>query len=99
MPASAARAASGICVMLSNSHPAEANEALSALVEKRGPWITTTVPPSWTVRAVDPGECEGRHVRPIRHERRRELVIPAVPGDECHLDPADRADHRGRRRL
>ena len=52
MPASPHNAASGICVMLSNSNPEAAKAELSARVEKRGPWITTTVPPSWTVAPV-----------------------------------------------
>ena len=35
--------------MLMTSHPMALNHLLSALVEKRGPWMTTTVPCSCTV--------------------------------------------------
>ena len=48
MPSSRARAASGYWVMLTTSQPAEENQRDSARVENRGPWITTTVPVSWT---------------------------------------------------
>ena len=34
--------------MLMTSQPASLNHFDSALVEKRGPWMTTTVPRSWT---------------------------------------------------
>ena len=34
--------------MLTTSQPAAANQRDSARVEKRGPWITTTVPPLTT---------------------------------------------------
>ncbi len=48
MPSSRARAASGYWVMLTTDHPAAENHCDSARVEKRGPWMTTTVPPSCT---------------------------------------------------
>ena len=46
---SLASAASGCWVMLTTSQPALRNHVDSARVEKRGPWTTTTVPPSCTV--------------------------------------------------
>ncbi len=35
--------------MLMTSQPASVNHFDSDLVEKRGPWMTTTVPVSWTL--------------------------------------------------
>jgi hypothetical protein len=35
--------------MFTTCQPAEENHFDSARVEKRGPWMTTTVPASWTV--------------------------------------------------
>src|SRR4029450_13196642 len=35
--------------MLMTSQPLSWNQRLSARVEKRGPWMTTMVPPSWAV--------------------------------------------------
>jgi hypothetical protein len=48
IPSSRHSHASGYWVMLMTSHPASENHFDSALVEKRGPWMTTTVPRSWT---------------------------------------------------
>src|SRR5919202_6781002 len=53
MPSSRASTASGYWVMLTTSQPADENHLDSARVEKRGPWMTTTVPPSWTVTPSD----------------------------------------------
>src|SRR5712691_13359602 len=36
--------------MLTTSQPIDENHRLSARVEKRGPWMTTTVPRSWMGR-------------------------------------------------
>ena len=48
MPSSRHRYASGYWVMLMTSQPASLNHFDSLLVENRGPWMTTTVPRSWT---------------------------------------------------
>ncbi len=48
MPSSRQRYASGYWVMLMTSQPASENHFDSLFVEKRGPWMTTTVPRSWT---------------------------------------------------
>ena len=48
IPSSRHSQASGYWVMLMTSQPASLNHFDSLLVEKRGPWMTTTVPRSWT---------------------------------------------------
>ena len=48
IPSSRHNHASGYWVMLMTSQPASLNHFDSAFVEKRGPWMTTTVPRSWT---------------------------------------------------
>ena len=48
IPSSRHSHASGYWVMLMTSQPASLNHFDSDLDEKRGPWMTTTVPCSWT---------------------------------------------------
>src|SRR6187401_1290666 len=48
IPSSRHSHASGYWVMLMTSQPASLNHFDSDFVEKRGPWMTTTVPRSWT---------------------------------------------------
>ncbi len=48
--------------MFTSENPAEANHRLSARVEKRGPWITTMVPPSTTPgRSVTAARSVGQY--------------------------------------
>src|SRR3954465_5406976 len=49
LPSSRQSHASGYWVMLMTSQPALVNQVDSDLVENRGPWMTTTVPVSWTL--------------------------------------------------
>ena len=59
--------------------PAEENQRLSARVEKRGPWITTTVPRSWTViPSSRPGLDAQAAAAPGSTARRRRYGRPAA---------------------
>src|SRR5438270_894882 len=70
MPSSRARAASGYWVMFTTCQPIDRNHWDSALVENRGPSMTTTVPSPWTVMpsARPLSMTTGRS--PIRRRRR-----------------------------
>src|SRR5207248_1761406 len=61
--------------MLITSQPASWNHFDSARVEKRGPWIVTTVPPS---RPVAREECDALVPNLAAHARRRRLAVRSL---------------------
>ena len=97
IPSSRQRYASGYWVMLMTSQPASLNHFDSDFVEKRGPWMTTTVPVSWTGmpwsrivvdgepaqdRVVDVGGADVGHDRAVEEG----VVAPVGPVDELVAD-------------
>ena len=74
----------GYWVMLITSQPCSENQRLSARVEKRGPWITTTVPRSWTVMPARGAAVDGELAAAPGSTARRVLMCTVVrPVVEC----------------